>query len=103
MQYVLLALILLALVVFITGPFWRREREPQTAGEERMRARVAELEARKEAKYREIRDAELDRSAGKLDPGDFEAVDAELRREAVVILRELDEAEADLRRAVAAG
>jgi hypothetical protein len=98
MEYVLLALVLLALVVFVTAPLRRGGREPQTADEERLRARVDELEARKEAKYREIRDAELDRAAGKLDVPDFTAVDAELRREAVAILKDLDAAEAELRR-----
>jgi cytochrome c-type biogenesis protein CcmF len=44
------------------------------------------LEALKEAKYREIRDAELDHAAGKLSDEDFELLDAELRREAVAIL-----------------
>jgi hypothetical protein len=97
-EYLLLALIVLALVVFVGAPLLRREREPQTAGEERLAARVAELEARKESKYREIRDAELDRTAGKLSDTDFESVDAELRREAIEILRELDSAEAELRR-----
>jgi cytochrome c-type biogenesis protein CcmF len=45
-----------------------------------------EGDARKEAKYREIRDAELDHASGKLSDEDFAAVDAELRREAVEIL-----------------
>jgi cytochrome c-type biogenesis protein CcmF len=46
----------------------------------------AELEALKEAKYREIRDAELDHAAGKLSDEDFALLDAELRSEAVAIL-----------------
>jgi cytochrome c-type biogenesis protein CcmF len=53
------------------------------------RARVgadSELEALKEAKYREIRDAELDHAAGKLSDEDFALLDAELRKEAVEIL-----------------
>jgi len=52
------------------------------------RAPVAdpELEALKEAKYREIRDAELDHAAGKLSDEDFALLDAELRGEAVAIL-----------------
>jgi cytochrome c-type biogenesis protein CcmF len=52
------------------------------------RAPVAdtELEALKEAKYREIRDAELDHAAGKLSDEDFALLDAELRSEAVAIL-----------------
>jgi cytochrome c-type biogenesis protein CcmF len=45
-----------------------------------------ELEALKEAKYREIRDAELDHAAGKLSDEDFALLDAELRREAIEIL-----------------
>ena len=47
---------------------------------------------RKEAKYREIRDAELDHAQGKLSEEDWRAADAELRAEAIEILRELDEA-----------
>jgi hypothetical protein len=52
------------------------------------RALVAdsELEALKEAKYREIRDAELDHVAGKLSDEDFALLNAELRSEAVEIL-----------------
>jgi cytochrome c-type biogenesis protein CcmF len=45
-----------------------------------------ETDARKEAKYREIRDAELDHASGKLSDEDFAVVDAELRREAVEML-----------------
>jgi cytochrome c-type biogenesis protein CcmF len=45
-----------------------------------------EADARKEAKYREIRDGELDHAAGKLSDEDFAALDAELRREALEIL-----------------
>ena len=36
-------------------------------------AELADLEARKEAKYRQIRDAEADRAAGKLTEEDFSA------------------------------
>lgn len=53
---------------------------------------VAELEARKEAKYREIRDAEMDLRTGKLSPEDHRALDRQLRAEAVVILKALDDA-----------
>jgi cytochrome c-type biogenesis protein CcmF len=49
-------------------------------------AAVSELEALKEAKYREIRDAELDHAAGKLSDEDYALLDAELRTEAVAIL-----------------
>jgi cytochrome c-type biogenesis protein CcmF len=49
-----------------------------------------EADARKEAKYREIRDAELDHATGKLSDEDFALVDAELRREAIEILQRED-------------
>jgi cytochrome c-type biogenesis protein CcmF len=49
-----------------------------------------EADALKEAKYREIRDAELDHAAGKLSDEDFALLDAELRREAVEILDRLE-------------
>ena len=97
MEYVLLALIVIALIAFVGAPLARRAREPQAAREERLAARVAELEARKESKYREIRDAELDHAAGKLSDADFGSVDAELRGEAVGILKDLDAAQAELR------
>jgi len=58
--------------------------------ERRDAARRAELEAAKEAKYREIRDAEMDHRMGKLSEPDWRATDRELRGEAVEILRELD-------------
>ena len=53
-------------------------------------ARREELEAAKEAKYLEIRDAEMDFRMGKLSEADFRALDRQLRAEAVEILRDLD-------------
>jgi Tfp pilus assembly protein PilE len=53
---------------------------------------IAELEARKEAKYREIRDAEMDLRTGKLSDEDHRRLDRQLRAEAVVILKALDDA-----------
>ena len=50
----------------------------------------AELEAAKEAKYREIREAELDHRTGKLSREDWRALDADLRAEAIELLRRLD-------------
>jgi hypothetical protein len=59
--------------------------------DERENERQAGLEAAKEAKYREIRDAELDYQMGKLTEADYKTTDRELRAQAIVILRELDE------------
>jgi hypothetical protein len=53
--------------------------------------RRASLEAAKEAKYREIRDAELDHRMGKLSEADWRATDRELRAQAIEILRAIDE------------
>ena len=49
-----------------------------------------DLEAARDAKYREIRDTELDHQTGKLSDEDFEAIDSTLRAEAIVLLHELD-------------
>jgi hypothetical protein len=57
---------------------------------------IAELEARKEAKYREIRDAEMDLRTGKLSEEDHRVLDRQLRAEAVVILTALDDAGAEV-------
>ena len=98
MQYLLFAAIVLVLAWFVTAPL----RRPSSLGEieaQRAEARVAEVQLRKEAKYREIRDAQLDHAAGKLSDDDFAELDAELRRDAVAILAELDRAEAERQRA----
>ncbi len=49
-----------------------------------------ELEAAREAKYREIRDAELDFRTGKLSREDYQAIDDELRAEAIEILDRIE-------------
>jgi hypothetical protein len=54
-------------------------------------AERAELEAARDAKYREIRDAELDYRTGKLSERDWRGLDRTLRAEAVEILRRLDD------------
>ncbi|HEU4975179.1 MAG TPA: hypothetical protein VFT50_08820 [Baekduia sp.] len=53
-------------------------------------AEVADLEAAKEARYREIREAEMDFRTGKLSEADWRVIDRELRAEAVEVLRRLD-------------
>jgi hypothetical protein len=87
---VLLAIVLLALVAaFVSVPL-RRGRDDVERGLEN--PRLADLEARRQAKYREIRDAELDHAQGKIGDDEFARQDAELRREAIEILKELDAA-----------
>lgn len=86
MEYALAVLILAGLVALVVlRPLITGETDEGREGGKR-----AELEAAKEAKYREIRDAELDREMGKLSPEDYRKVDRELRDEAIEILRRLD-------------
>ena len=88
MEYALALIVLLAIVaIVVLRPLARDPREEDV----RHDARRAELEAAKEAKYREIRDAELDHQMRKLSDADYRAVDRELRSEAIAILRELDQ------------
>ncbi len=97
MEALLVALVLIVVVagvvVFVTEPL--RASDAGEAPGEGEDSRIAELEARKQAKYREIRDTELDHAAGKLSDADFRRQDAELRRDAIQILRELDELRGD--------
>jgi type II secretory pathway component PulJ len=88
MEVVLALAIVAVLAWFVTAPLRRRPDAAEARAEED--PRIAELEARKEALYRQIRDAELDRAQGKLSPDDWRRQDAELRREAIEVLRELD-------------
>lgn len=85
---VLLALGLLAAVVWTVSHPFRSDPEALAARDEGDREA---LEAAKEAKYREIRDAELDHRTGKLTDEDWRAQDRQLRAEAVEILHRLDE------------
>ena len=86
MEYALALLVLAGLVALVVvRPLIAGGSDEAVEGAQR-----AELEAAKEAKYREIRDAELDREMGKLSPEDHRAIDRELRAEAIEILRRLD-------------
>jgi hypothetical protein len=89
MAYVLVLVVLAGAVYLISAPLRSVRR---AGGSARGAAEVAELEAARDAKYREIRDAELDLRTGKLSDADYEAVDSSLRAEAVDILHRLDDA-----------
>jgi hypothetical protein len=83
----LIVIVLLGVVVWlVTGPL-----RSAPAVEEAEASRREDLEAAKEAKYREIRDAELDYRTGKLSEEDWRVLDRELRGEAMDLLRRLDE------------
>lgn len=80
------ALILVAVVApLVAAPLWRRRGTGDRAD-----IRHEELEALKEAKYRALRDTELDHAAGKLSEEDYLHRRATLRSEAAEILARMD-------------
>jgi hypothetical protein len=82
----LILLVLAAVVWVVSGPL-----RAGTRADERDAARIADLEAARDAKYREIRDAEMDFRTGKLSEQDYRSADRTLRAEAIEILKELDQ------------
>jgi hypothetical protein len=87
-DFVIVLLVFLLVVLLVSAPLRRGRVHAEVAAET---AERAELEAARDAKYREIRDAELDHRTGKLSDADWRALDRTLRAEAVGILRRLDE------------
>jgi flagellar biosynthesis/type III secretory pathway M-ring protein FliF/YscJ len=85
----LLVILVLGIVVLIVAAPLRANRARRAADPDE--ARRADLEAAKEDKYREIRDAEMDFRTGKLSEADWRRLDRELRAEAVELLRRVDE------------
>ena len=82
----LIVIVLLGVVVWlVSGPL-----RNAPAVEEAESARREDLEAAKEAKYREIHDAKLDFRMGKLSESDWRTTDRELRGQAIEILHEID-------------
>jgi len=85
----LFAIVIVGLVALLVTRPLRRRAEPGGL-DDPAEAELADLEARKESKYREIRDAESDRAAGKLSEQAFARLDAELRADAIEILKRID-------------
>jgi hypothetical protein len=94
MEVLLVLAVLAVVVLLIVAPLRARggpgDRHPGEGGGAGARE---ELEAAKEAKYREIRDAELDFRTGKLSRDDWSRLDSGLRAEAVELLNRLEELE----------
>lgn len=86
MEFLLVLIVVAAAVWIVVGPLRGSAR-----AEAREDAVLADLRAAREAKYREIRDAEMDHRTGKLSDEDFRRLDRSLRAEAIDILRRLDE------------
>lgn len=83
----LVAILIIAVVAIVSAPLRARSQSPQEPGA----ALREELEAAKEAKYRELRDLEIDYRTGKLSDEDYAATDRALRAEAIEILHRLDQ------------
>lgn len=96
----ILTLTLLALVVNFVGAPLRARRGPGANADTEAAAEAAAgereaLEAAREAKYREIRDLDMDLRTGKLSPEDYEAINTQLRAEAIEILDRLEPSDGD--------
>ncbi|HEX2017049.1 MAG TPA: hypothetical protein VGN69_10165 [Solirubrobacteraceae bacterium] len=92
---VLLVALVAAVALVVSAPLRRELRAPNGSSQATDRSAAEadarpELEQQREAKYREIRDAELDYRTGKLSESDYTALDSTLRAEAMDILRRLD-------------
>jgi hypothetical protein len=87
-DFLLVLVVLFAVAVVVAWPLYRAARPEPPAGE----ADVQALEAAKEAKLREVRDAELDYRTGKLSEADWRALDGQLRAEAAELIHALDRA-----------
>ncbi len=93
MAYLILVVLLVGVVWLVSAPLRRSSvavgaPDPVEFRESMQRI---DLEAARDAKYREIRDAELDHQTGKLSHEDYEAVDSTLRAEAVELMHRLDD------------
>jgi hypothetical protein len=84
----LLVLVAVGVTVWVIASPLRGSR--QAEADEALMARITDLELAKEARYREIREAEMDFRTGKLSEADWKGIDRALRAEAVELLRRLD-------------
>jgi flagellar biosynthesis/type III secretory pathway M-ring protein FliF/YscJ len=87
MELVVIMAVVAVVAWTVTAPLRKGEVDRRDLREATERA---DLEAQKEAKYREIREAEMDWRTGKLGEGDYRELDRRLRREAVELLKALD-------------
>lgn len=90
MEIIYVILLGVAVAAFVAYPFWGKGEVTSTED-----PALAGLEAARESKYGEIRDAQTDLASGKLSQADFERVDADLRLEAVDILDQIDDMKVD--------
>jgi hypothetical protein len=90
--YLIVLALLLAVVFVVSRPLLRQAGGQSPAADAgALTSARTDLEAARDAKLREIRDAELDHQTGKLSDADYAAVDSTLRAQAIEILSRIDE------------
>ena len=87
LQYLLVLAVLATALYAISQPLLTARRASAIASDD-----VRALEAARDSKLQEIRDAEMDMRTGKLSDEDYQSIDNTLRSEAVQILERLDDA-----------
>lgn len=87
----LLTLLLLAVVIAVVSAPLLRVRAAHTPES----SDLEELRTAREAKYRELRDLELDYRTGKLSEDDYRATDGALRAEALELLNRIETLEGE--------
>ncbi|HLI32956.1 MAG TPA: hypothetical protein VKU89_09495 [Solirubrobacteraceae bacterium] len=95
----LLAVLLVVIVLaIVSGPLRAHllVRDRRSASLSSDEEALRRLEAEREARYRELRDAELDYRTGKLRSKDYEVIRENLRREALAILDAIEATRARL-------
>ena len=85
--YLSVLVALAAALAVILSPLRAGHAEAAEAAHE---AEITDLRTAKEAKYLEIREAEMDYRTGKLSEADWRIIDRQLRAEAIELLRRLD-------------
>jgi uncharacterized membrane protein len=85
--FLVIVAVIVAIATVLSAPLRNRKVDARDARDDRLE----ELEARKQAKYGEIRDAEMDFKTGKLSQADHTLLDRQLRAEAMEILRAIDQ------------
>jgi hypothetical protein len=88
---ILVILLLAGVVWLVSAPLRAAAADADAGARDGPDSGRTDLEVAKEAKYREIRDTEMDHRTGKLSVADYRRLDRQLRAEAVEILRRLDE------------
>jgi hypothetical protein len=99
---ILIILISVAAAVYMIRPLLARD---ATEAEERQRDSVdslRELHARQQMLLASLKDLDDDRATDKLDDGDYESLKAKLSAQAIEVMRQIDELEAEHRKEIEA-